>query len=50
MTLVGTLRYREHLRVPEMAVRLVEQHGLTICERTVANSTTRHAASTASTE
>jgi hypothetical protein len=42
IALVGALRYREHLSVPEMAVRLVEQHGLTICERTVTNLLDRY--------
>ncbi|MBI1310821.1 hypothetical protein GC176_05895 [bacterium] len=37
IALVGALRYRERLSVPEMAVRLVQQRGLSICERTVTN-------------
>lgn len=36
------LRYRERLSVPEMAVRLVRQHGLSICERTVTNLLDRY--------
>ena len=42
IALVGALRYREHLTVPEMAVRLVEQHGLKICERSVTNLLDRY--------
>ena len=42
IALVGTLRYRERLSVPEMAVRLVQQHGLSICERTVTNLLDRY--------
>jgi hypothetical protein len=39
---IGTLRYREHLSVPEIAVRLVDQQGLKICERTVTNLLDRY--------
>ena len=39
---IGTLRYREHLSVPEIAVRLVEEQGLQICERTVTNLLDRY--------
>ena len=42
ISLVGALRYRERLSVPEMAVRLVQQHGLSICERTVTNLLDRY--------
>jgi hypothetical protein len=42
IALVGTLRYREHLSVPEMAVRLVEKHKLPICQRTVTNLLDRY--------
>jgi hypothetical protein len=42
IALVGALRYREHLSVPEIAVRLVEEQGLQICERTVTNLLDRY--------
>ena len=42
IAMVGALRYRERLSVPEMAVRLVQQHGLSICERTVTNLLDRY--------
>jgi hypothetical protein len=42
IALVGALRYREHLSVPEIAVRLVDQQGLKICERTVTNLLDRY--------
>jgi len=42
IAMVGALRYREHLSVPEIAVRLIRQHGLTICERTVTNLLDRY--------
>jgi len=42
IALVGAWRYREHLSVPEIAVRLVDQQGLKICERTVTNLLDRY--------
>jgi hypothetical protein len=42
IAMVGALRYRERLSVPEMAVRLVQQYGLSICERTVTNLLDRY--------
>jgi hypothetical protein len=39
---IGTLRYREHLSLPEIAVRLIEEQGLQICERTVTNLLDRY--------
>lgn len=42
IALIGVLRYREHLSVPEIAVRLVQKHGLAICERTVTNLLDRY--------
>ena len=39
---IGTLRYREHLSVPEITVRLNARPALSICERSVTNLLDRY--------
>ena len=42
IALTGTLRYREHLSVPELHQRLTGEYGLSISERTVTNLLDRY--------
>ncbi|MFH5806847.1 ISNCY family transposase [Alienimonas sp. DA493] len=42
IALIGALRYREHLSVPEIALRLNARPALAICERTVTNLLDRY--------
>ncbi len=42
IALIGTLRYSEHLSVPELHQRLTGKHGLSISERTVTNLLDRY--------
>ena len=42
IALTGTLRYREHLSVPELHQRLAGEYGLSISERTVTNLLDRY--------
>ena len=42
IALIGTLRYREHLSVPELHQRLTEEYGLSISQRAVTNLLDRY--------